>query len=200
MNNLGHAAQGARGCFDHLGFAVLMLFALTACQHTPPIQVLAPQTSPCAHFDWFEIGRADGTLGLPASKITSYQERCDQTEFPVKTEQYQTGRETGLLQFCSPTGGLEAGKALKPYNQVCPENLEPSFLSQYEIGRKIHDLENDRSELEDRIANLRRLMAPMSPDLERNGSIHSQIEVLKSRQSKIDATLQSLEAKNTETN
>jgi len=169
----------------------------TSCQ-TSPIAPgpQVPTRSPCAYIDWFETGRADGLAGLPPSKLGTYQERCNQTAYPVKTDQYLTGRETGLVDFCSATGGLEAGRRLQPYEKVCPENLESVFLGQYELGRKIHDLESDRSELEDRIANLRQLMpASMSPEAQAGSSVRAQIEQLKARQAKINQDLNSLEDK-----
>lgn len=170
---------------------------VAGCQ-TSPIDPgpQVPTRSPCAYIDWFETGRADGLAGLPSTKLGTYQERCNQTSFPVKTDQYLTGRETGLVEFCTPTGGLEAGRRLQPYEKVCPENLEPGFLSQYELGRKIHDLESDRSELEDRIATLRQLMpASMSPEAQAGSSIRAQIDQLKARQAKINQDLNSLENK-----
>lgn len=180
-----------------LSLGSLGLVLTTGCQ-SPTIasEPKAPARSPCAYIDWFETGRGDGLAGLPASKLGTYQERCNQTPYPVKTDQYLTGRETGLVDFCSPTGGLEAGRRLQAYEKVCPENLEAAFLSQYELGRKIHDLESDRSELEDRIANLRQLMpASMSPEAQAGSSIRAQIDQLKARQAKINQDLNSLENK-----
>ena len=177
-------------------FLALALFgsSLVACTNTPTVVAPAAQAvrSPCANIDWFETGRADGATGLSLAKLATYQERCDKTPFPVKIDQYTTGRETGLVEFCSPTGGLEAGKSLRPYEKVCPENREVAFLAQYELGKRIRSLENDRSELEARIINLRNLL---SPDSRPDSSIRQQIEQLKSRQSQITEEMMSLENK-----
>lgn len=175
-----------------VGFAALA----GGCQHSPISSAPeVPSRSPCAYIDWFETGRTDGRAGAP-SRLATYQARCNQTPYPVKAETYITGRETGLVEYCSAEGGLEAGKSLKPYEKVCPENLEPEFLKQYELGRRIQELENDRSELEDRIANLKQLLpARMSPEAQAQSSIQAQIEQLKTRQAKISQDLSALESK-----
>lgn len=172
---------------------VVLAAALTACTHAPEVGAPAiPVRSPCANIDWFETGRADGAAGSPLEKLATYQERCDRTPFPVKIDQYTTGRETGLVEYCSPTGGLEAGKNLRLYEKVCPENRETVFLQQYELGKRIRILENDRADLEARIINLRNLLpANARPD----SSIRLQIELLKSRQAQLMQEMSVLESK-----
>jgi hypothetical protein len=168
--------------------------SLSGCTHAVKIANPAdqPVRSPCTNIDWFETGRGDGAVGSSLSKLAIYQERCDKTPFPVRLDQYTTGRETGLVEFCSPIGGLEAGRSLRPYQKVCPEHREEEFLTQYELGKRIRNLENDRSELEARIINLRNLL---SPDARPESSIQQQIEQLKNRQAQITQEMMTLENK-----
>jgi len=173
---------------------VLTLFGSNLLSCTNSTKISVPTTQPvrssCANIDWFETGRADGAVGSNLSKLVTYQEHCDKTPFPVKMDQYTTGRENGLVEFCSPTGGLEAGKTLRLYEKVCPENREESFLAQYDLGKRIRHLENDRSELEARIINLRNLL---SRDAKPESSIRQQIEHLKTRQAQLTQEMMTLE-------
>src|SRR5262249_55632086 len=147
-----------------------------------------------ANLDWYEAGRSDGVLGYSIGKLDSYRQRCDSTDAPVKTDAYVNGRDAGLVDFCSATGGLEAGKSGIPYEKVCPENMEPMFLTHYEIGKRIRELENESSYLESRIDNLSELLSPVRA----GGSVREKIDELRGRRAQIDRELIDLESKATE--
>jgi hypothetical protein len=171
---------------------VLLVTTLVSCTHAPAKQqvVLNVPPSPCANIDWHETGRLDGRAGSLVSKLTEYQRRCDKTDHPVETDLYENGRESGLIDYCSATGGLEAGKSGLVYQGVCPENLEPVFLTNFQLGSKIHELESENSELESRMANLKLLMPPS----QKSGSLANLIEQLKTRHAANTSTINDLES------
>lgn len=171
-----------------LAIVFLLGLALGGCT----LSTVKTAPSPCANLDWYEAGRSDGFLGYPISKLDHYRQRCDSTPHPVNVDLYTNGREAGLVEFCSPTGGLEAGKSQLPYEKVCPENLESSFMANYELGRRIQELEDENIELESRVNNLAELMSPSSGG---GGSIRVQIEQLKARQAKNSQELDALETR-----
>ena len=84
---------------------------------------------------------------------------------------------------------MEAGKNGILYEKVCPENLEPAFLASYEIGRKIHTLEVENSELSSRISVLDGLLDPRLG----SSSVKDQIDQLKGRRSLNNQEIDSLE-------
>jgi hypothetical protein len=167
--------------------ALACLISFTACTHTDV--ATAPQ-APCKNIDWFEAGRSEGTLGLPISRLDQHQKRCDQTPDKVNVEQYTVGRDAGLVEYCSPTVGMEAGRNDLTYKHVCPENLEKGFLTNYELGKKIRGLERDNVDLEERIRNLNRLTLQN----QKNDSLLIQIKQLRSLHSKNESDITDIEA------
>jgi hypothetical protein len=175
----------AGGTFVSLLFAAALSGCASVAVDSSPIA-----KSPCTNVDWYEAGRSDGVLGYSLAKLEHYQSLCNGSSSPVKSELYTNGRDAGLIDFCSPTGGLEAGRGSVPYEKVCPENLEPAFLSNYGLGLRIHALESESEDLEARIDNLVGLVSPSM----NGGSVRAQIDQLKARQSKINSEISSLES------
>ena len=164
------------------------LISLTACTHQDV--AMNDVSAACKNIDWYEAGRSEGTLGLPISRLEQHQKRCDSTPFHVNVEQYTVGRDAGLVDYCSPTFGMEAGRNNITYKQVCPENLEKSFLVNYELGKKIRGLERDNVDLDERIRNLNRLTLQN----QKNDSLLTQIKELKSLRAKNDSDITELES------
>lgn len=165
---------------------------LMACTQLPvPTEIVAkpPRASTCANIDWYEIGRIDGRSGQTLDRLNELQAKCDSTPNPVQVDLYTNGRDAGLVDFCSPTGGLEAGKSDKTYRDVCPENFAPAFLSNFELGKKIRELELENIDLEARIDDLTRLISPKQT----GGSVRAQIETLKSRRAANNSAISNLE-------
>lgn len=129
--------------------ALLPTFLLAFLSACNPIQTKPEFT--CVGFDWFEAGRVDGASGIPLSRISEHQARCDRTSTPMDVELYVNGRNAGLIDYCTPISGLEMGKTNQPYEGVCPEHLERSFLASYELGKKIRRLEAEKADLKARI-------------------------------------------------
>jgi hypothetical protein len=126
---------------------------LSSCTHHQKNQTLV---FTCANIDWWEIGRADGASGLPATKVQEHQSRCDSTPTPVDAQLYANGRDAGLIEYCSATRGLEMGRNGSTYEGVCPEHLEQKFVMNYERGRRIISLERENLELDQKIQELLR--------------------------------------------
>lgn len=159
----------------------------------PVLSLSKPQDpkSLCANIDWYEAGRSDGSAGFVANKIDVHTSRCNSSTHPVQIDVYSNGREAGLVEFCSATGGLEAGKRGVVYEKVCPAHLEPVFLVNYDLGTRIHNLESQNSDLTSRIDNLKSLISPKVT----GGSIREQIENLRTRQAKNNSEILALEEK-----
>ena len=170
-----------------LGILVLVV-NVTSCSSLPIPGHAGPVATPCARLDWYEIGRLDGLGGSPA-KMEAHRKNCQGSIIESNFEMYANGREAGLVSFCSPAGGLEAGKSGISYEGVCPQHIEPGFLSNYRLGRKIYELEVQNTELEARIDNLVRLITPMS----QSNSLRTQIEQLRNRRTANNLQISDLE-------
>lgn len=154
---------------------------------TPSLSTSRPL--PCAHMDWYEIGRLDGLSGTPLSKLEEHKLQCPDGPGAVHEEMYTNGRDAGLVDYCSVQGGLEAGKNGEEYKNVCPAHLEPVFLANFRLGQKIRELESENEDLDARIRNLSRLISPTSP----SPSIRSQIDQLRSRRTQNNIRIIDLE-------
>lgn len=96
--------------------------------------------SECQTADWQVIGLEDGAKGRPVSYVGNHREAC--AEYGVKPDlaQYNTGRETGLRQYCTYRNGLSRGRSGYSYNDVCQAELEAVYLAGYNRGRELYGL------------------------------------------------------------
>lgn len=169
---------------------------LSGCSSLPvavPVLSKKPTTPSCANIDWFEVGRADGAMGAPLTKNTSYHSRCDASPYPFSMELYVNGRNAGIVEFCTNTAGFEAGRNGSPYEGVCPDFLEKSFLESYRIGQKVRELESDNTDLQGRIDDLVHLLAPNQP----GSSVRAKIDELRQRRVQNETEIDSLETRAT---
>lgn len=183
------------------GLVLLLVPLLTACSSLPktlaeklPLSKKPTQAS-CANLDWFEIGRADGAMGARLEKNSEYHQRCDATPNPFDTDLYVNGRNAGLIEFCSSTQGFEAGRSGTPYDVVCPYHLEKNFLESYKIGAKVRELESENVDLQSRIDDLVRLLAPNQP----GSSVRAKIDQLRELRVQNESEIDTLENRATAT-
>ncbi len=144
----------------------------------------------CQGLDWYEIGRADGASGASLAKLSEFDKICTSETSKVNVELYTNGRTAGLLEFCTPTGGLEAGRRAMDYKSVCPDYLAEGFVRMFKLGKKIHDLELKSSDLQSRIDDLHSLMQ----GLEHTESLSAQSEALEKRRAENAQAIASLES------
>ncbi len=59
---------------------------------------------------------------------------------------------SGVKEYCATTNGFAAGAKGKPYNNICPKNYEPTFLKEFNKGRKSYlsaRVKENKSRIED---------------------------------------------------
>ena len=103
----------------------------------------------CPGANWKSIGLIDGHLGEPATHIDFFQQSCRDSGVNVDAVSYEEGRRKGLIDYCTPSGGYQAGKSGRPYVSVCPKEIEPEFLNQYSAGRDALLLQQEHEEAVD---------------------------------------------------
>jgi hypothetical protein len=92
------------------------------------------QQEACAPADWYAVGLADGQAGEPGDRLVTRVEACKARGVAFDRERYDAGRTEGLLEYCTVTGGIDAGRRGRPYRDVCSEASEEDFLSGYYLG------------------------------------------------------------------
>lgn len=107
----------------------------------------------CRSADWFEVGERDGLYGEGAGKLKERTARCAEFGVAVNDADYADGRARGLRTYCKPDRGFDAGRNGRAYHGVCPLEVEPAFLAEYGIGRRLFDLTSALATAEQDLAN-----------------------------------------------
>lgn len=88
----------------------------------------------CLYADWQAIGFEDGAAGASASAVSSRRQACAKAGVTPDMAAYLTGRDQGLVEYCTPANGFSAGESGASYSGVCARHDEASFLDQYRAG------------------------------------------------------------------
>jgi hypothetical protein len=150
--------------------AVLGLVALTlgACS--------TMSESECRTLDWRTIGYEDGVAGYPGDRIGVHRKACAKYGVGTDLSAYQSGRDDGLREYCQPTNGFRVGSRGNEYAGVCPAPLEPAFVSAFEAGRRMFELEQRASSTAHQLAARRRDLGRIQEDIE-----HNALEIISSQ-------------------
>lgn len=150
-----------------LCLGLLLLGCETIGQSLGKVRNPTVSGDPCGHADWFEVGRVDGLSGVN-QEHSVYVGRCLSRGRVIDVELYQAGWQKGLLEYCTPERGFDAGRSGADYSGVCPSHMEAAFLQRFKIGAKIAALERKNAEIEAQIdARLLLLSQPQRPQPQR---------------------------------
>lgn len=116
---------------------------------------------PCGHADWFEVGRIDGLSGVKIDH-SSYIGRCEARGSTVDRELYSAGWQRGLLEYCTPERGFDAGRSGQDYQGICPSHVETAFLNRFKVGAEIAALDRKNTEIESQVDAKLRLLESLS--------------------------------------
>ena len=107
----------------------------------------------CATADWRTVGFEDGTAGRSEGGIGRYRQQCSEHGVAPDLESYRAGHAEGVKIYCRESNGFTVGHSGAAYQGVCPADLEPEFLAEYNAGRRLHELESALRSVESRIAS-----------------------------------------------
>jgi len=88
----------------------------------------------CEQGNWYGIGYKDGTDGRPQGRLLEHKQACLEYAVLPDEKSYQQGRVDGLKIYCTDQNGYDEGEDIKEYKDVCPAELEQSFLKGYLLG------------------------------------------------------------------
>jgi Protein of unknown function (DUF2799) len=88
----------------------------------------------CAQRDWYSAGLTDGRAGAPAEQLVQRWEACAAQGVSLDRERYEAGRADGLREYCTVSGGIDAGRKGRVYQDVCSGSGEQDFMSGYYLG------------------------------------------------------------------
>jgi hypothetical protein len=107
----------------------------------------------CVTADWRTVGFEDGTLGRSAANIGSYRNACAEHGVAPNLDEYRAGHAEGVEIYCRDSNGFAVGHSGAVYQGVCPADLEAGFVSEYNAGRRLYELESALRNVDARIAS-----------------------------------------------
>jgi hypothetical protein len=108
----------------------------------------------CLAGDWVGQGYSDGASGMSMSRLADHAEACANHGVTPDAAAYRSGRDQGLVRFCTPANGFRAGRTGSGYAGVCPAYLEADFTPAYRDGQIVHDFEQALSNARSRVDSL----------------------------------------------
>ncbi len=111
----------------------LLLLALAGCS--------GMSQQACQSSDWRTVGFDDGSVGRSESTFANYQRQCAEHGVQPNLDAYRQGHAQGVEVYCRAGNGFEVGHSGSVYQGVCPKNLEPEFLANYNSGHRLYELE-----------------------------------------------------------
>lgn len=106
----------------------------------------------CMTADWRTVGFEDGTFGRSEANIGRYRQQCGEHGVAPDLASYRAGHAEGVRIYCRESNGFAVGHSGAGYQGVCPADLEPAFVAEYNAGRRLHELERALANVDARIA------------------------------------------------
>jgi hypothetical protein len=154
-------------CLTFCALASLFLFA---CAH----HTLTEEQ--CTAGNWEGIGLQDGQWGYATGRIALHAKACERFKKTPNQALYLKGWNQGVVSYCQPANGYRVGLDGEDYEQVCPKNLEPAFIAQYNRGIDIYNI---RSKYHRMVSDLKSTMREIADDREHLAKAKNEDERLK---------------------
>jgi hypothetical protein len=106
----------------------------------------------CVTADWRTVGFEDGIAGRSVGNIGSYRNACADHGVAPDLAAYRSGHAEGVQVYCRESNGFGVGHSGAQYQGVCPADLEPAFVAEYNAGRRLFELESALRSVDARIA------------------------------------------------
>lgn len=121
---------------------LLALVALSGCATLDDQQ--------CRTANWENVGLIDGQRGRDESFKNQHAHACEGVA-QVDEEAFHRGWARGHADYCQPENGYFVGLRGEQVPLSCPLETASAFNEQYEKGRHVHLLKEEREELNKRI-------------------------------------------------
>jgi hypothetical protein len=121
--------------------------------------------SQCVASDWQTVGYSDGVAGIQSSQLLRHQNACVKHGVIPDREAYLVGWEKGVRRYCVPENGFNAGESGKPYTNVCPIELQPSFHAAYQEGRQLFIARSEIDAINRQIAQKEQRLRQIEEDI-----------------------------------
>ncbi len=136
----------------------------------------------CAVADWRIVGETDGAAGRTTDYILKHAKACQRIGIEPDQSAWLSGREAGLIRYCTPQNAVRVGSEGKSYANVCPPQLDGLFTQGYQLGKRVHEARARRDSIQSDISRKenerRELTASLGKDPAKDAAIRAQISQL----------------------
>ncbi|MFT3735119.1 MAG: DUF2799 domain-containing protein [Rhodocyclaceae bacterium] len=123
----------------------------------------------CRRGDWQALGKREGLAGYTAGRLDEHRKACGKYAIQPDTALWESGRQQGLRQFCTPHNAVEAGYRGYQYSTgTCPADMEAAFLPGWRVGLEAWRAEWELEQLRQRIRNLEADLMRLKPGPQRD--------------------------------
>ncbi len=88
----------------------------------------------CVNGQWQSMAFVQGQAGNPKSETDLFLRNCEGVGATLNHEEFLERYHAGLKEYCKAENGFRQGEKGRNYHQVCPADIEPAFLAEYERG------------------------------------------------------------------
>ncbi len=116
---------------------VLWLLAVVICQGCASMS-----EAECLNADWTVVGEIDGQQGQGLSVLDDYRRDCANHGVVPDVQAYITGRESGLILYCTRDNGYREGREGREGARVeadCPSGLAVDFQQGFQLGQDVYN-------------------------------------------------------------
>lgn len=146
----------------------------------------------CRNADWYLIGVEDGRGGWSEDRLENHREACAELDVTPDAERYAAGREVGLVEYCTPTNGVNEGAQGHIYRGVCPEETRSEFLRGFRLGEDIHETQDEIRDLEREMHDMRRVFDDQNAPAAQRDQAWRRYQELDRQRSQLQFELQAL--------
>jgi hypothetical protein len=119
----------------------------------------------CLTVDWRTIGFEDGAAGYTGDRIGQHRKACAKHGVTPDLTAYRSGRDEGLREYCHPNNGFRLGARGGSYNGLCPADLDGPFVTAYQSGRQLYELESRLNDATSELQSKRRALNNAEEDI-----------------------------------
>jgi hypothetical protein len=110
--------------------------------------------SECRSGSWSDIGFRDGRNGRSVDRIAEHKEACKKYDIEPDRADYLSGRDEGLIQYCTRHNGFEVGRSNGTYEGVCARLNERAFLEGFNKGKALYEARSRLDSVESEISQV----------------------------------------------
>ncbi|MFW2177971.1 MULTISPECIES: DUF2799 domain-containing protein [unclassified Moraxella] len=98
----------------------------------------------CQVADWQAVGYKDGKIGQDWDYLQNHAKACGKIAIIPDREKWESGRQQGLKEYCTPAVAYNIGTWGKTPSAVCPNEIRPAMAEANRLGQQVYQLDEQR--------------------------------------------------------